>query len=88
MKRIDLIYGGQRYSISGREYADVQSEIISGISAGGSWLSVNVGEGSALMGHILITAGVDLTLIPVSAVEAERHEAPETPPEEAPRVEL
>lgn len=88
MKRIDLLYGGQRFSISGRDYDDVRTEILAAVAAGGAWLTVNVGEGSALMGHILVTSGVSLTVVPVTTEEAERNahvvnpgDAPDDPPD-------
>lgn len=65
MKRIDVYYGGQHYSISGRDYEDVQHEILGAMSAGPSWLRVNIGEGRNVAADLLITPGVLLSLVPI-----------------------
>ncbi|MFF2495919.1 hypothetical protein [Agromyces sp. NPDC058064] len=65
MKRIDVYYGGQHYSISGRDYEDVQHEILGAVSAGPSWLRVNIGEGRNVAADLLITPGVLLSLVPI-----------------------
>lgn len=65
MKRIDIHYGGQTYSVGGRELADLQQEISEGLAKGAYWLVVNDGEGERRDAHLLITASSDVALIPV-----------------------
>lgn len=64
MKRIDVLYGGNMFSIGGRELADIQSEIASYRSSGG-WLIVNDGEGARREAHLWLDAGVPIALIPI-----------------------
>lgn len=64
MKRIDLHYGGNLYSVGGREMADVQAEI-SSFQSGGGWLLVNDGEGARRDAHLWVTSGVPIALIPI-----------------------
>lgn len=66
MKRIDIRYGGHSYSVGGRELADLQDEIASGLVSGGSaWIRVNEGEGIRRDAHLLITPGTPISLIPL-----------------------
>ena len=66
MKRIDIHYGGQTYSIGGRDLSEVKKEITDGIAGGGSyWLVVNDGEGERRDAHLLLTAASTFALIPV-----------------------
>lgn len=66
MKRINLLYGGQPYSVGGRDLDDLLAEITSGISSDEPrWLSVNVGEGRPREALLSLTRGVDITVIPV-----------------------
>jgi hypothetical protein len=36
VKRIDIYYGGEHYSVGGRELADVQADIAAGLAVGGA----------------------------------------------------
>jgi hypothetical protein len=65
MKRIDIHYGGQTYSVGGRELHDLEQEIIDGIASGGHWMLVNDGEGQRLDAHLLLMPGSPIALIPV-----------------------
>ncbi|MFF2369146.1 hypothetical protein [Agromyces sp. NPDC058110] len=65
MKRIDVYYGGQHYSISGRDYDDVRNEILGSIASGPTWLRVNIGEGQNVPADLLVTPGVPLSLVAV-----------------------
>ncbi len=58
MKRIDIYYGGEHYSIGGRRYEDLREEIEAGMIAGPYWLEVNDGEGQMRAAHLLLTPGV------------------------------
>ncbi|WP_382304280.1 hypothetical protein [Herbiconiux sp. UC225_62] len=64
MKRVNVFYGGQPYSIGYRTVESVQEEIESGLDVGGrTWLTVNYGEGQAQETKLLITPGVDIALV-------------------------
>ncbi|MCR2792045.1 hypothetical protein NQ156_03110 [Microbacterium sp. zg.Y625] len=66
MKRIDIRYGGHSYSVGGRELADLQNEIETGLVPGGSvWIRVNEGEGIRRDAYLLITPGTPIALIPL-----------------------
>lgn len=65
MKRIDIVYGGQSYSVGGRELDDVLDEIMLGVTRGHHWLKVNDGEGMRRDAMLLITPGVQVAVIPI-----------------------
>ena len=65
MKRIDIHYGGQTYSIGNRSLADVEREITDGITSGSHWMLVNDGDGQRRDAHLLLTPGSAIVLIPV-----------------------
>jgi len=65
MKRIDIYYGGDHYSVGGRQLEDLQEEIAAGIASGMHWLAVNDGEGNRRQAFILLTPGVPLAVIPI-----------------------
>ncbi len=66
MKRIDIRYGGHSYSVGGRELADLQDEIATGLVDGGNvWIRVNEGEGIRRDAFLLITPGTPISLIPL-----------------------
>src|SRR3546814_21128861 len=47
MKRIDIVYGGQSYSVGQRDIDELRAEILAKTRAeGGYWLEVNSGEGA------------------------------------------
>ena len=50
MKRIDIYYGGDHYSVGGRRIEDLRAEIEAGLKAGTYWLEVNDGEGAMRSG--------------------------------------
>ena len=68
MKRIEVIYGGVKYTIPNRSIADVQKEITDAI-AGDSlhWLEANSGEGILEPAHLLISAGIPVAIVDVMA---------------------
>jgi hypothetical protein len=70
MKRIDIEYGGQHFSVGGRELDDLLAEISEGLRDGPTWLEVNDGEGRRRDALLLIAPGVPLAVIPVPADEA------------------
>jgi hypothetical protein len=65
VKRIDILYGGVRYSLGNRELEDVQRELAANVAAGLGWFTVNYGDGGRTDAILMITPGVDLTLIPI-----------------------
>lgn len=65
MKRIDIDYGGQLYSIGNRELGDLQREISDGIRSGDYWLHVNDGEGQRRDAFLHLGPGVQITVIPI-----------------------
>lgn len=65
MKRIDIVYGGELYSVGGREFDDVQREVSEGVAAGGRWLRVNDGEGQRREAYLLLSPGVTIALVPI-----------------------
>lgn len=65
MKRIDIYYGGDHYSLGGRGYDDLRKEIEEGMKRGPYWLEVNDGEGQMRAAHLLLTPGVALAIVPV-----------------------
>ena len=77
MKRIEVIYGGVKYTIPNRELADVQTEITDAI-AGGSlhWLDANSGEGILEPAHLLIGAGIPIAVVDVMATVRSESDSP------------
>lgn len=68
MKRINILYGGQHYSIGNRPVEEVLAEIEAGVAAPGpTWMTVNHGEGQVRVAHILLTPGVDIAVIAIDA---------------------
>jgi len=65
MQRIDIQYGGQLYSVGGRDFAQLRSEIEEGLREGSHWLLVNDGEGSRRDAYLLLTQGTPIALIPI-----------------------
>ena len=70
MKRIDIRYNGHSYSVGGRELADLQNEIETGLIPGGRvWIQVNEGEGIRRDAYLLITTGTPIALIPLDGAQ-------------------
>ncbi|KAA9151640.1 hypothetical protein F6B41_06610 [Microbacterium lushaniae] len=66
MKRIDIAYGGQAYSVGDTDIDELRAQILRGARDGAPfWLEVNSGEGQPRPTFLLITAGVDVALTPV-----------------------
>ena len=72
VKRIDIHYGGDHYSVGGRALEALQQEIAAGLATGVHWLEVNEGEGSRRQAFLLLTPGVSLAIVPVPEHPAER----------------
>jgi hypothetical protein len=70
MKRIDIVYGGQPYSVGNRDIDELRQEILDGTRGpGGFWLEVNSGEGEPRPTYLLLTAATDIALTPVPGDE-------------------
>lgn len=70
MKRIDILYGGQQYSVGNRDTDELREEILAAAHDSRSfWLEVNSGEGAPRPAYLLIAPGTDLALIPIPADE-------------------
>lgn len=65
MKRVDIHYGGQLYSVGGRSLDELRREIAEGVASGTHWLLVNDGEGHRRDAYLLLAPGVPIALIPV-----------------------
>ena len=71
VKRIDIYYGGERYSVGMRTFEDVSAQIFTALRSGGDWIEVNQGDGAPRTAYLLISPGVDIAILPI----------PETGPE-------
>ncbi|MBG6237904.1 hypothetical protein IWX78_000859 [Mycetocola sp. CAN_C7] len=77
MKRIEVLYGGGKYTIPNRDLADVQKEITDAIASGGQyWLEVNSGEGILEPAHLLIAGGVPIVVIDVMTTVSSDSDSP------------
>ena len=65
MKRIDIYYGGEHYSVGGRDLEEVQEEIVEGLASAPRWLEVNDGEGDVRTAYLLLSPGVPLAVVPI-----------------------
>ncbi len=66
MKRIDIVYGGRDYSVSGRELDDLQNEIESLLAGGaGHWLQVSIAGGEPQPTYLYLSPGTPIALVPV-----------------------
>lgn len=77
MKRLEIAYGGARYSIPNRELDEVQQEIADAITSGSAhWLRANSGEGIVEPAYLLVTAGVPIAVIDVMATVTSGSDSP------------
>ena len=66
MNRIDIVYGGQQYSLGGRSIDSIQAEIDAAIVAGKPyWLMVNSGGGRFEDAYLLIAPGIPFAVLNV-----------------------
>lgn len=72
MKRIDIVYGGELYSVGQADFEAVRQEVEHALSSGPAWLKVNDGEGAPREAYLLLSPGVPIALIPVPDDERER----------------
>lgn len=70
MKRIDILYDGNQYSVGGRELDELKATIAKGIAEGAPyWLEVNFGEGRPQSAFLMVTAATSITLLPTAVDE-------------------
>jgi hypothetical protein len=66
LKRINIRYGGEHYTVANRALSEVQNEITTAIAEGRTlWLRVNRGEGTYQQADLLITAATPIALMGV-----------------------
>jgi len=66
VNRIDIVYGGRPYSLSGRTLESIQEEIGSAVSSGRPrWLRVNSGEGRIEDAYLLVAPGIAIAVVNV-----------------------
>jgi hypothetical protein len=64
MNRVEIIYGGQPYSLGGRSLDSIQTEVEGAIAAEHPWwLKVNSGGGRFEDAYLLITPGCSIALV-------------------------
>lgn len=67
MKRINIGYNGQVYSIGETDLDQLKAQIASAVGGDPLWLSVNYGEGRLQTAQILVGRGIPISLMPVPA---------------------
>jgi hypothetical protein len=65
VKRIDIAYGGQLYSVGGRTLEEVRDDVERAIADGGAWMRVNDGEGALREALLFVAPGTPVAIIPV-----------------------
>ena len=65
MKRIDVVYGGQTYSIGGVEPDALRARIERVVARGGDWLTFNDGEGALRQAFLFVAPGIPIAVIPI-----------------------
>jgi hypothetical protein len=77
VKRIEVLYGGGKYTIPNRDLADVQREITDAMVSGSPhWLEANSGEGALEPAYLLITAGITVAVVDVMATVTSGSDSP------------
>jgi hypothetical protein len=70
MKRINVFYDGQQYSVGDRDLSEVETQISDALVSGAPhWLDVNGGEGAPHAVRLLILPGIAIALSPVTTDE-------------------
>jgi hypothetical protein len=65
VKRIEIGYNGQVYSIGDVDLDELKARIAAAAVGAPVWLSVNYGEGRPQAAEILVGPGIPISLIPV-----------------------
>ncbi|MEC5151976.1 hypothetical protein [Cryobacterium sp. GrIS_2_6] len=72
MNRIDIVYGGQQYSLGGRSAESVRNEINAAVTSGQPyWLPVNSGGGRFEDAYLLIAPGIAFAVLDVKPTNAD-----------------
>jgi hypothetical protein len=72
VKRIDILYDGNQYSVGGRELDELKATIADGIAGGVPlWLEVNFGEGRPQTAYLMVTAATSIALLPTAIDESD-----------------
>jgi hypothetical protein len=63
MKRVEILYAGQLYTLPDTEPAIIETQILEAVQSGTPlWLTVNQGEGSLRVSRILIAVGIPVAV--------------------------
>lgn len=66
MKRVNILYGGNQYSVGQADVELIKREIEAAYTAGGHrWITVNFGEGRPQPAELLVGPGISISLIPI-----------------------
>lgn len=65
MKRVDILYNGQLFSVGGSDPDAIVERIEAAVRAGSGWLQVNDGEGERREALLLVTPGTPIAVIPI-----------------------
>ena len=66
MKRVNIMYGGNQYSVGQADVDAIKREIEAAHAAGGAhWIVVNYGEGRPQPAELLVGPGIPISLIPI-----------------------
>ena len=77
MKRVEVVYGGVKYTIPNRELEDVRNEVTDAIASGTlHWLQANSGEGILEPAYLLVAAGVPIVVVDVMATVTSETDSP------------
>jgi len=73
MKHIEVLYGGEVFTLDAESSDEVMGMIGEAITSGGhQWLSVNRGEGRAQTARLLIGPGVPIAVVPLREDDLDR----------------
>ena len=66
MKRVNIMYGGNQYSVGQADVDLIKQEIEAAHTGGGPrWIVVNYGEGRPQPAELLVGPGIPISLIPI-----------------------
>ena len=73
MKRVNIIYDGEHYSIGNRDVYELQAEIAEALKSGEPhWLRVNHGEGSYQIADLLLAPGIHISIMGIDPNDPDR----------------
>jgi hypothetical protein len=66
VKRVNIMYGGNQYSVGQADVELIKQEIEAARTGGGPrWIVVNYGEGRPQPAELLVGPGIPISLIPI-----------------------